>query len=613
VLELLAVAGGPLTVKTLEKAAAIGSVDGAIGHLERDQLLRRYGPGSVDLWPNPLRPIIANGLTNDARRALHQLLADALGALDAAPDLRATHLLAAGQRPEAAAQFVRAAHDASAKLAFDRAADLYQQALDAGARVRVHHAEALARAGRNIDAGEAFLMAVEDAPAESERLRRRAADQFLRGGHLKRGLAIWRTVLAPLGIGLPRATPDTLLGVAWRLLRIALRGNRFRPRDEADVPPQLLRRVDLTWELAQGLGIIDPLRGIHIQASSLLLALRAGHAPRVARALTLDSVRFAVVSRRGQAKAHALLDRARGLIDRDPDPYAEGLILLASSILATHEGRWQQARRLGTEAAQSFRSLDATRRWEVEMSTYFRIAGAWWLGDVPTCLEELPLLISDARARGDRLSVAHFVLGPSYSPHLFRGAPELADDEIEEAHAQWRGLSRALPYVYAFRSRLGVAAYTGDTTRLRQVIDEMWPAMRRHPALRRVAYMRAATGDALCRTGLLLIPSEGAKGRRLFERGLRLMRRTDLAWSQALARLHTAQMRRAEGERGAARDAFRQAADDLRREEMGLFERIARVRHAELAGDGERRAQALHWIAAHGASDPEAIVRWLSP
>src|SRR6185503_15752657 len=117
------------------------------------------------------------------------------------------HYRGAGDHEHASIQAGLAAAKAGAALAFDRAAFLYREALalrpappDAEAW-REGFANALANAGRPAEAAEAYLHATEGAGhARRVELQRRAAEQFLIGGHIDRGLDLIRSVLASVGI-----------------------------------------------------------------------------------------------------------------------------------------------------------------------------------------------------------------------------------------------------------------------------------------------------------------------------------------------------------------------------------------------------------------------------
>ena len=102
---------------------------------------------------------------------------------------------------------------------------------------------------------------------------------------MEEGLRVLDEVLREVGLSLPR-TPRAaqwswLLRSAW----LWLRGLRFRRREEREIPPDQLQRVDLCRSAAVGLGMVDPIRSADFQARNALLALRAGEPERIALAL----------------------------------------------------------------------------------------------------------------------------------------------------------------------------------------------------------------------------------------------------------------------------------------------------------------------------------------
>src|SRR5262249_33554146 len=151
----------------------------------------------------------------------HERLALALEASDEAdPEALFFHWHGAGNREKAGRFAIAAAAEAAGQLAFDRAARLYATALELGGRgdrdLVIRHADALANAGRGVEAAEAYLEAAAGAdPALAIDLRRRASEGFLRSGHVDRGLDTVREVLREVGISLPRTPTRALLALLW--------------------------------------------------------------------------------------------------------------------------------------------------------------------------------------------------------------------------------------------------------------------------------------------------------------------------------------------------------------------------------------------------------------
>ena len=123
-------------------------------------------------------------------------------------------------------------------LAFDRAAVFYRSALDlmpaAPAAAEWTHglAEALTNGGRPAEAADVYLEASTGASGWPQvDLQRRAAEQFLIGGHIDRGLDVIRSVLRTLQMRLAPSPLGALASLVWRRARIRWRGLAFVARD----------------------------------------------------------------------------------------------------------------------------------------------------------------------------------------------------------------------------------------------------------------------------------------------------------------------------------------------------------------------------------------------
>src|SRR6185369_8536469 len=189
-----------------------------------------------------------------------------------------------GNTEKAARYAVAAAEKASEALAFDRSARLYRLALELRQpddaefqNLRVKLGDALANAGRGVDAAHTYLAAVEGAKDNDKiELQRRAAEQYLFSNHTDEGLAVIRAVLDRIGMKMPETPRRALLSYLARRAQIKLRGLEFQERDASQVPTEDLLRIDVCWSVAMGLAVVDFIRGAYFQARHLLLALEAG-------------------------------------------------------------------------------------------------------------------------------------------------------------------------------------------------------------------------------------------------------------------------------------------------------------------------------------------------
>src|SRR5205823_1035307 len=159
------------------------------------------------------------------------------------------HCEAAGDREAAGDHALAAATLAERTLAFERAAQLYRNALRLGRRQRAvwtKLGDALANAGHGEAAAEAYVAAAEGAPiADALELRRRAASQLLRTGHVDRGLALLDDVLRELGMTMPATPRRALASLLWHRARLRVRGLDFARRDARELSPYDLVSLDV--------------------------------------------------------------------------------------------------------------------------------------------------------------------------------------------------------------------------------------------------------------------------------------------------------------------------------------------------------------------------------
>ena len=217
-LEVLAVFGQPLNLELAVRAA--GAESGAmelVAMLRAERLSRtrvKDEREELETYHDRIRETVVSHLAPDTLRHHHRALAGALeGVAGTDPELLATHLQGAGEHVRAAGYAIAAADGAAEALAFDRAARLYRLALDLDPvaprdtrrDIEVKLGDALASAGRGGEAALAYLAAADGADGRRQlELRRQAAEQQLRSGHLDEAFETIQKVLAAIGCRSPR-------------------------------------------------------------------------------------------------------------------------------------------------------------------------------------------------------------------------------------------------------------------------------------------------------------------------------------------------------------------------------------------------------------------------
>ncbi len=245
----------------------------------------------------------------------------------------------AGDTDTAAKHALVAAERAEDALAFGRAALYYRMAIraerpkDEMLRLRTKLAEALSNAGKGEEAGLAHLEVAESAPsALALDQRRRAAESFLRAGHVDRAVELFKKVLADVGLSFPTTNRRALLNLLWWRMYLRVRGISFRERDASQVRPDELIKVDVCSSCGSGFGVNDSFRGAEFQTRQVILALRAGEPGRVGFGLALEAAYRALDGKKGRAAAEALVARSRELGAKVGDPVVEGVAQFSEAL-----------------------------------------------------------------------------------------------------------------------------------------------------------------------------------------------------------------------------------------------------------------------------------------
>ncbi|MCU0684228.1 MAG: serine/threonine-protein kinase [Polyangiaceae bacterium] len=494
VLELVALAGRPLRRDVL--ADAVGRAEApakglgpALHGLRARRLLCSAGEGpDVEPYHARVRDVVLEQLAPAARAARHRELALALegrGAGDS--EALATHWEGAGEVVTAAIHAERAADQALAALAFERAARWYRRAIALAPRPdRLAHlertlGEALVNAGRGAEAARAFLSAAERSasPPDAAELRGRAAEHLLLSGHIDEGLAILHDELRSAGLPDPplAGSRASLAALALRRAHVFLRGTSPRARATPAAPAEL-RRIDLLWALAQGLGLVDTVAGVDAQSRHLLLALRAGDPFRLARALALEAGYLAAL-RGSEARARRTLAAATRAAEATTDPRAAAFIAVSSCVGAFFRGRYRDCLALGRQAETLLVERCQGSAWELGLARHHVLLALIYLGRMADTRAHLTELVADARDRGDRYGEVY--LRTAVAPFLRLAAddPEGCRREALEAYAEW---AQPRWRVQQYASLMAVSQsllYAGHPEAAVDEVARRWPELAR--------------------------------------------------------------------------------------------------------------------------------------
>jgi hypothetical protein len=628
-LELAAVAGAPLSADTMAAAAAVdrATYDASIRALRVEHLVRTtsaLGVELVETYHDRIRESLLARIDAPARQECHRSLADALVATGrAAHDaLSLVHHLEGANELERAAQQadVAAAHALDA-LAFEQAAAMIRTAIRLGRHEpaalharRLQLAEALANAGRGADAAQAFIDAVDGAPpSERLELRRRAADSWLRSGHLDRGLGILADVVHEIGDRFPTQRQAVVATVVRRTLA-QWRGLRWTPAAEKDVAPATLRRIDAYHAIGVSLALIDPARGSAFELRALRLALEAGEPRRLAPTLAMEAGYSASTGSRGLSRGRHLLRELRRIEDMGQDGYAGALTPMMAGFVGYHAGHFCDAASTLSRAEDILRD-QVGRYFEKVFCRCFRLISLRYCGRFGELQRGFFDWVRDAERRGDRFSEAaiRFNLNGIW---LARDAPDEARRDLERT--QWIPPEGGyhMQHWYEQHARYEIDLYAGDAARGLAAFRPVASALARSLVLR----VRLHRVHVQWLLGRLLLASPvraaGASAPGKVARIAKRLDREDVPYARTYALLLHAAVAHRRGRDALAAELLERAIGKADEYDYPHCASAARMRLGAIVGGarGEAlEAQGSRWMREQGIRDPARMATLWAP
>jgi serine/threonine protein kinase len=639
VLTLAAVGGAPLPLQTLAFAAGVevGELVASASALRAGNFVRTSGNRATDRlepYHDRVRSAVLLELDAGTRRRMHERLAEALErAGDAEPESLATHWREAGDAARAHPHALTTAERAAALSAFERAARFYGIALEGlppgdprAPKIRALAADMLTSAGRSVDAAEAYLAAsaeTSDGQLAME-WRRRAAHQYVATGFFERGIAEMTSVLAAVGVHLPKTLFVALFLMILGRVRVRLRGLGFRPRPESEVSPLELHRIDTCWAASSAISLVDMIRGSHVQARHMLFALRAREPVRVCRALCLEIAFAAANGSGGRKRVDALMAIMESQLDALGRPMAlRAMVLAARGAVACLLGDFRDTVTMADEAeALLTKEWTDLTRWELDSLRVFAMGARNMLGKIRELRATLPAVIDDAIARKNVHVATYLRTGCYVLVWLAGDDVDEVRATVEEAIVPWSRRSAAsptpVPRVIDAIGRAYLEMYAQDPV-------AAYAALRRGLGLFESVFLvncqlfrvqvtsaRACTALALATAKPDLAPGLVREARRA---ALRLSRER-ARWSAPLGSLALAAVYRANGDDRRAEEELARAVLGFEREDMALYAAAARRRWGEHIGGEKGRAligESEAWMRDQTVRDPERLTDVIAP
>jgi serine/threonine protein kinase len=623
-LEVVAVSGRPLGHAEASQAAELGAGEHtAFTLLRAGRLIRSTSPterDEIETYHDRVREVVAARIPSSDLVGHHRRLALVLESSGRAdPEVLAVHFDGAGDLDRAGTYYAQAAAEAAEALAFERAANLYRLALEfhpgddvETRRLRMAIGDALANAGRGAEAAREYLAAAAGATvAEGFELRRRAAMQLVSSGHLDEGLAELNVVLRAVGMMMPKTARQAVFSLILRRLRLRLRGLHYRLRDASQVPAEELMRIDVCWTVAEGLGLIDMIRGAEFQARGLLLALRAGEPNRLARSLGFEAAHVAAAGGPGERRATRLLDAAEAIARGLDDPHASGRVMLGHAFVAYLNGRWKRAVELSDQAGEVLRAHAQAGIWEANVGILISLWSLQFSGQLEELARRWPIMLKEARERGNRYLVSTLNSFLMSTLRLAADDPERVATELEGTEPSYT-LGFQLPHNEWFGAGVQLRLYRGDGQGAWNFLLTQYQPNLARSHLMRSQRLRVFFYELRARCALAAARGGANPGPllRAAERDARRLDREAMPWSKALALPVRGGVAAARGDRPRAATLFAKAVTELEVIDMNLYAAAARRRLGEVLGGHEGQshvARADSWMTQQTIQNPSRM------
>ncbi len=394
---------------------------------------------------------------------------------------------------------------------------------------------------------------------------------------------------------------------------------RWRERSEADIPAATLRKLDLLWNGALVLTAANPIFATYLQARHMLGALRAGEPSRLASTLSLGAVYESLGGTREYEHGLKLLNLARQLAERLDDSYLSALAYLGCATVDLVCGRIEDGLAHCRSAAVGLQQVHRrARAWELGSSNMLLIWFLGWGGRVRELSKKLPLILEDARARGD--VYADVFVRCCCTSHLVELAadnPERAIAETARTIKQWRKTRYDMQHFGATFGSMECHLYAGRAEKARQVLLADWAAIRHSLIFRKSQIYRVILYYARGRTALAgwLGRPDAGELRVETEQFARQLAKLRSPWGDALSSLLRAGVVAGLGRRTDALVLLQGAEEILRKQDLRLLAAAASRRRGELEGKaGAGRVEAADaFMKSENILRPDRLTAMMLP
>ncbi len=617
-LSLVAVAGRPISKKTLARAAEL-TMEQLLDQVELlrgDKLVRVEGTRQEDAVEAYHGRVQDAALLFDIenRPAQHRRLALAFEGDDQKDcDALYTHWCGAGDKGKALTYAELAGDQAAETLAFDRAVRLYREANSLAetptAPLLAKLAESLVNIGRSAEAAEVYQQAAELAEESDRRvdMLHRAATLFLKSGHVDKGVALLRPALAAMGLSFPKSQQKTILSAlsrrAWmKLSKPQLRFTKPAPKE---VSVELERAIQVCFNTTLSFALFNHALFLFFASRHQSLAVSKGTLESKALAL-LGEANIMAASGASKKTSALWIERGKYVMGNTSDPYMIGATRFVEGNCAYLYGDWLAAKDALKEARDIFTTKCEGATWEAAFCSLDYCWSLAYMGEFKELEKTVKERYSQATERGD-------VLGQLIHSTGFPNIVWLGDNSSHKARELnslagegWSQSGFYMQHMLMLFGDVQLDLIEGKGSIAKDRLEAKWKQLKKSGLLM-LEFNRILMFELKARTLLASGSSE-----KEISKCLRPVRKAKRPWATGLYLLASGQAAISSNEEK-AKELLREAAFVLFQANMVVHSVGARLLVARLEGNTEEISVCEERIRVLGCPDPSRYMGMLLP
>jgi len=583
-LEVVSVSSIPLSIPLAYRIVELDSIDPQLMEsLRKANLISQTLPGlhgAVTPYHDAIRTAALQMMPDERRRCYHKELAILLEESQADPQTVGYHYGEAGEHEKAVSRYLAAATSAVDGLAFEKAVFCFKKAFDLPVELPLRkkqsaelaYAEALESLGNVSEAAERFeLLGHHENADKREHLLQRAARLYCSTGHIEHGVALYEMLLRNRGLRMSRNR--SLSGFQFLARRILIRFTRPRQTSGSRAGnAETMKKIDLLSLAVPGLGLIDTMSVINLQAKNTLLALKCGDPSRMAKALALEGVQTGAIGFRLFSLSEALDKQIRAVCFADNNYYLKATYLMGRGITLHHRGFFSEAIATLEKAEEIFVNRCQQVWWELAGTRTCYLWGLCFLGRIKELEKHIARLSSDARQRDDKFM--HRTIGCYAAPILSLAGdrPEEAKKTLTESLNAWGHQEQYhVQHLIHTYSTAFLHLYNGDGDKTLEFCKESIKSVKRS-GFYFIEFVRVSLLDNLACACLFTAqnksPRETRPLRRRVKRIIKTIRKTKLAHALAYASKLEGVLAIQEKDLSSAEKALEEAHKEFARNDM---------------------------------------------